>query len=227
MPRMPVEYKNYLSTVGKNQIRLWELSAVKYIAAPASMFQQLQQNPQLAKQFESVLSYQVPTAQGMRKDVLLKFKNTIPRFSLFQGWDVLPLDQHCTILASPQHAAASTLLLASDCGFEPQADSGAFQALEGRITKKTASVNVRAQRPSIVRFAQHYQHDWRVYVDGEKRPLLQVDYLCMGVHVPAGEHAVEFKCISGMPQALFALGVLVLSVALAVLLIWQGGKTKE
>jgi hypothetical protein len=226
MPRMPVEFKEFLSVVGRNQIRLWELSAIKYIAAPANTYQQISQNPQLAKLFKPVLNYQVPTAQGMRPDVLLEFNNAIPRVAVFQGWDVLSLDKHCEALASPQHDVQSKILLAADCGLASQEASGSFQSLEARITKKNAVVEVQVEKPSIVRFSQRHQQGWRVLVDGEAAPLLKVDYLCMGVHVPPGKHSVEFKCPSAVPKALFALGVFMLSAGTAVVLIRWGGKNE-
>ncbi len=222
-PRMPVEYKKFLSSVGRNQIRLWELSSVRYISAPAGVLEQFKKNPQLAEKFEPVLNYQVPTVQGMRPDVLLEFKDTIPRFAVFNGWDVLPVDQHCSRLSNPQHNVHATLLLTPGSGIDPQAAKSSFQSLDGRISNKDAVVNVEVNRPSIVRFSQRFQPEWRVYVDGEAAKLLQVDYLCMGVRVPSGKHEVKFKCVSGMPQALAALSVFVVSVVVAVGLLRRTG----
>ena len=71
----------------------------------------------------------------------------------------------------------------------------------------------------MVRFSQYYQPEWRVFVDGRPADLLRVDYLCMGVAVPPGEHSVEFRCLNGAPKLVFALGVLVASLALSLWLL--------
>jgi len=219
MPRMPVEYKEYLGTVGPNQIRLWELSSVKYVAAPADVMQQLQQNPALGKRFQPVLNYQVPTAQGMRPDVLLEFKGAIPRFSLFTGWDVQPLEKHCEMLASPTYNTRTTVLVSSPSDLLPSTSLENFKSVEAVVTKKTATIKVKSAHPAILRFSQRYRPGWQVFVDGEKAKLLKVDYLCMGVNVPPGEHVVEFKCASGHANLAVILSIVFVSVGLGTILI--------
>lgn len=216
---MPVEYKEFLGTVGRNQVRLWELSAVKYIAAPASILQQFSKNPQLGKLFNPVLNYQVPTAQGMRKDVLLEFKGAIPRFALFHNWNVLPLEKHCEVLASPRHNSQTTLLVSTDSGLSTGGGNGNFQPLDAVVTKKSATIEVQAEEPAVLRFSQHVQPGWKVFVDGKEEDLLTVDYLCMGVSVPIGEHIVEFRCVNGIPKAAFSTAVFMLSLLCGMILV--------
>lgn len=217
--RMSADYKEFLGTVGRNQIRLWELASIKYVAAPATILQQVKKNPALEKQFQPVLNYQVPTAQGMRKDVLLEFKGAIPRFALFQGWQTVPREAQCKMLASPKHAAHTTLLLDPSSSLGNHAGSTNFQPLDAEVTKRWAKVRVQADSDSIVRFSQYYQPSWRVFVDGNPAELLRVDYLCLGVAVPPGEHLVEFRCLNGVPKLIFVLGVLVASLGLSAWLL--------
>lgn len=212
MPRMPADYKEFLGTVGRNPVRLWELSAIRYIAAPASVFQQFSQNPQLAKQFAPVLNYQIPTAQGMRKDVLLEFKGAVPRFALFQGWDSVPAEDQCGILASPEYNPSMKVLVEPSAELGQQRPGAAFQPLSAETTKRIARVRVACDGRAIVRFSQYYQPEWRVFVDGKAAEVLRVDYLCMGVAVPPGEHVVEFRCIDGRRNLAFVLGVFLASV---------------
>jgi hypothetical protein len=219
MPRMPVMYKEYLGSVGRNQIRLWELSAIKYVAAPASIMQQLKQNPALGKQFIPVLNYQVPTAQGMRSDVLLEFKGSIPRFALFQNWETAPLNEHCKKLVSPQHNPKTTILIDSELEMDPRQGVRTFQPLDARVTKRKASVEVQADSSSILRFSQRYQPNWEVFVDGKPAKLLRIDYLNMGVHVPPGNHIVEFQCPKSTPKRVFTIAVLIASFIGAVFLL--------
>lgn len=219
MPRMPVEYKEYLGTVGRNQIRLWQLSAVKYVAAPAQVMQQLQQNPQLGRQFKPVLNYKVPTAQGMRSDVLLEFTGTIPRFALFQNWESALLETHCDRLVSPQHNPLTTVLVDTVHEIGDNPGSSAFHPLQATVTTRNAVVETDSQSPSILRFCQRYQARWKVFVDGRPAPLLRLDYLSMGVHLPAGKHTVEFRCVTSAGKTFMVSSAMLLSiVASAVLL---------
>ncbi|WP_372806192.1 hypothetical protein [Pontiella sp.] len=219
MPRMPVEYKEYLGTVGRNQIRLWQLSAVKHVAAPAQIMQQLEQNPELAKQFKPVLNYKVPTAQGMRPDVLLEFLGGIPRFALFQNWETVPLGEHCDKLVDPIHNPQNTVLVDSACGLESKLGTVAFQPVAARTTKRKATIEIDAPSLSILRFSQRYQGNWNVFVDGEPADLLRLDYLSMGVQVPAGKHTVEFHCPSATSKRFFVGMVFLISVVGAVWLL--------
>ena len=225
MNRMPSEYKEFLGTVGRNQIRLWELSAIKYIAAPAEILQQFSKNPQLGKMFTPVLNYQVPTAQGMRKDVLLEFKAAIPRFSLFSGWDVQPLEKQCVILTDAKHNPQTTLLLEPAAGIVPQKNTNKHISIKNAIlTRKDATVSVEVSESVILRFAQRHQPGWQVFVDGKEAALLRVDYLCMGVQLPPGEHVVQFKC-PRTHESLYVAIVFVVSLIGGALLIRNGKQT--
>ena len=44
MPRMPKDYSKYLKIIETNPIKLWQLSAVKYICMPYSIFNQLDED---------------------------------------------------------------------------------------------------------------------------------------------------------------------------------------
>lgn len=228
MPRMPTEYQNYLNVVGRNQIRLWQLSAVKYIAAPASIMQQFQQNPELGSMFNPVLNYRIPTAQGMRPDVLLEFKGSIPRFALFQNWQSVPLAKHCETLVSPQHNPLTTVLVDASAGVEDNQVNTAFEPLTGKTTKRNAVVEVDTPASAILRFSQRFQSNWKVLVDGQPAKLLRLDYLSMGVEVPAGIHTVEFQCVKATSKVIFKTAVLVLSLAGAMFLFFgSGNKAKD
>ena len=224
--RMPADYKEFLGTVGRNQIRLWELASIKYVAAPAGILQQLQKTPALGNQFQPVLNYQIPTAQGMRPDVLLEFKGAIPRFALFYGWESVPLEKQCKVLASPQYDAHSALLLDPASHLGNQTAAAAFQPLDAEITKRRATAHVQTDSDAIVRFSQYYQPDWRVFVDGKPVKLLRVDYLCLGVAVPPGEHEVEFRCMNGSAKLIFVLAVLAGSLLLSVWLLLPAEKSE-
>ncbi len=219
MPRMPADYKDYLGTVGRNQIRLWELASIKFVAAPSGILQQLQKNSELGKQLKPVLNYQVPTAQGMRPDVLLKFSGAIPRFALYQGWNSVSYEKQCSQLASPQHNTRNTILVDPASKLGKREGAKHFQPLEVEEKGRSITMQVRSDQHSVVRFSQYYQPYWSVFVDGQPAELLRVDYLCMGVAVEPGEHVVEFRTGGGGRNVTMTFGVLIISIVASICLI--------
>lgn len=225
MNRMPAEYKEFLSTVGRNQVRLWELSAVKYVAVPASVWPQFAKNPAWATQFKQVLNYQVPTPQGMRPDMLLEFSGSIPRVAVMHGWSIQPIEDQCGILQNPAHNPHTTTLLEPASGMVSKPGTKPDTPVDQvKCTNRDVTISLTTDDSSIIRFAQRYQPGWAVWVDGEKAPLLKVDYLCMGVHVSPGKHVVQFKC-PRTKKAGFAVTILLLSLVGGWVLIKKGNET--
>lgn len=213
MPRMPVEYEVFLREVGRNQLRIWELAAVRHVCMPASVFRQLEEQSVLGEAFEPVLRYQVPTPQGMREDLVLRYERAIPRFALFENWIPVAREEQCGRLVNETHDPGLTVLVEPESGLVAQRGGARVKALEAEISKRWARVEVAHKLAGVVRFSQRYQPGWRVFVDGEEASLLRLDYVSMGVWVPAGAHTVEFRCVSGVMPALLSGGVLVLALA--------------
>lgn len=44
-------------------------------------------------------------------------------------------------------------------------------------------------------FSEIFYKTWKVYIDGEQVPLIQVNYILRGLEIPAGDHTIEFKCV--------------------------------
>jgi hypothetical protein len=66
MPRMPEDYKNFLGAVGRHPLRLWQLSAVGHVLAPAQVWQQIRHDPAWSNAFELVYGYNVgPSEAGV------------------------------------------------------------------------------------------------------------------------------------------------------------------
>ena len=71
------------------------------------------------------------------------------------------------------------------------------------------------ERDGYVVLSDTHYPGWRVYVDGEPRPLLRADYLFRAVAVPAGTHKVSFEYAP--------LSVTVgLAISAIAVLIWVG-----
>ena len=240
MPRMPVEYKKYLGEVKtwRDQVRIWQLSSVKYMAAPVGFMGQLQQM-KMASAFQPIKFYRFvpegktfgvqmlkrPERQG--DQVLLEYKNAIPRFALFHGWSSVPLDKHCNMLFDPTYDPTWSVLIDSAEDFGMQESAVRFDPISDKnvVTGKkniSLSLEVSGESPAILRFSQRYQSGWTVFLDGVPEKLLKVDFLCMGVKVPPGKHVVEFRCVSGIKPVLFSVAVFVVFLGGSIVLLWKG-----
>ncbi len=116
MPRMPTDYKNFLTAVGRNPVRMWELSAVGYVLAPAQVWQQIQRDPAWSNAFEWVYSYNVAPADPRRVEagytvypatpqypgqhVVLRLRKPAPRFALIGKYQVVEDEEALKLLGS-------------------------------------------------------------------------------------------------------------------------------
>lgn len=202
MPRMPQKYKNFLAAAGRNQIRLWHLSSVKYITAPASLFSELKEP--LKGQFEPVMYYRfvrqgdrinvqtLSRPQTAQDQVLLEFQNYIPRFSLFHNWQVVSPDRQCSILFSGSFDPTKMVLVEHAMASSAQTVPGPFQKVSAKTGLTEAVVKIDSESAGILLFTQRWQPGWTVQIDGCQAEVLRCNYLCMGVFVPSGTHEVVF-----------------------------------
>ncbi len=205
MPRMPQEYKTFLSAAGQNLPRLWQLASVKHITAPASTIANL--NGALKQQLTPIMFYRfarqgdgvgvlpLKKPENPQDQVLLDFAASIPRFSVFESWETMPIDQHCSTLFSPSFDPLARVLVEPDdslpaCTKKPTP----LHPVESTTTSADATISVDLENPGVLLFTQRYQSGWRVFVDGQPAQLLKCNYLCMGVLVPAGKHDIVFVC---------------------------------
>jgi uncharacterized membrane protein YfhO len=55
------------------------------------------------------------------------------------------------------------------------------------------TIGVESSRDAIVELHDPYYFAWNVYVDGNRREMLQSNYMFRGVHVRPGERQVVFR----------------------------------
>lgn len=224
MPRMPEDYGRWLKTVGKDPLRLWQLSAIGYVLAPDPIWQQIRKDPRFASHFEAVKGFDV-FASGMGMGVtevpgdrpaqhrILRFKDGLPRFKLFHDWAVVPdelvneqlsnrsFDPHAQVLVAPDTAQDLPKALPASNAI-PETVSAVLSSADARVTVVTAS-------PAVLMFVNKHEPDWRVKVDGKPSPLLRCNSLCLGVFLEPGRHEVVFDLRpQGMPFWVQAAGLL-------------------
>ena len=239
MPRMPTDYKQFFNAVGMNPLRLWQLSAVGFVLAPAQLWGQFQKDPVFKEAFELMFAYNVrpavwegkpmptavevvpATAAQPGQHIVMRLLKPAPRFALIGAWEVA--DDAVTLqrLAAPDYVPFERVLVAPGQSLEkPGAAAnpgGQVQVLEyrpGRIKLKTSSV-----APAVLRAADKYDPDWRALVDGRKSEVLRVDFIFMGVYLEPGVHEVLLEYAPARwPLLVQALGFLIFAGALLALL---------
>ncbi len=202
------------TTAWRNMIRAWQLTNTRYLLTladggpywneqyfPASTL------PRIAARFAilpkpGVLHVTDPEQVTAVPDdngpyALFEYAAALPRAKLYARWQVNP-------------NAAATLEKIFDPGFDPQnevivaggvaesATNTASDVAAGRVdfagyAPKDMVLNAEAAAPSVLLLNDHYDQDWKVWVDGRPDTLLRCNYLMRGVYLAPGSHLVEFK----------------------------------
>ena len=234
MPRMPVDYDLWLKSVGRDPLRLWQLSAIGYLLAPEQTWKQIQNDPRFARHFEAVKGFNVYAAgkgisvvevpldkpAGHR---ILRLKNGLPRFKLFHDWEIAADEIIRNRLVDRTFDPLAKVWVAEDTsGILPVAVISTninHEVLESTLSTSDAKVTAHVVSPAVLMFVNKYSADWRVDVDGLSAPLLRCNSLCLGVYLEPGTHQVRFYL---QPKwGLFLIEIAGLLVCLvSVLFLW-------
>jgi hypothetical protein len=208
MPRMPARYREFLDTVGRDPLRLWQLSAVGLVLGPAELWQQIQQTPAQKDLFSLVFAYNLTqTAKGGIAVVpasaeqpgrfcVLRFARALPRFALAGHWRTVGDEAALNTLAAADADPLAEVLVAEDT--EAPAPGGRGTGAAGTAAVKEyrpgfARVQTVTEKPALLRFSEKHSPGWRASVDGKPATLLRCDYLFQGVHLDPGLHEVVFE----------------------------------
>jgi hypothetical protein len=204
MPRMPDDYKNLLTAGSKDPLRMWRFAAVKYLLGPAAFEKQLS-----AGQIKKVFAYNlaaspdneiqiIPDPNGLH--AVFELLDTVPRYALLSEFEPA-LDKQTL-----DRLTGNGVLLSG----QVQRSAEVIRYRPGRVELKTQS-----DAPVMLRVAERWDPDWKAEVDGRTAEVQRIDYLCQGVALTAGTHAVTLRY---SPSKLFfymqCAGYLALFVAL-------------
>jgi hypothetical protein len=207
MPRMPEDYAKWLKIVGRDPIRLWQLSAIGYVLAPDGAWQQIRKDPKFAPHFEEVKGFNVfGTAEGLgvtevamnqaAQHRILRFKSGLPRFKLFHDWMIVADEEAGDKLVARSFDPHAAVLVAKDVTVElpsvGSATNGLPESLNSILSPTDARVSATVTRPAVLMFVNKHTPDWRVSVDGKPAPLLRCNSLCLGVYLEPGQHEIRF-----------------------------------
>lgn len=208
MPRMPEDYRLFLTALNAQPIRKWQLCAVSTIMAPSGVWDNIQKDPGARSAFELLHSYNavqkpdmtIQTAPGTAEQpgahCVLGFKLAAPRFMLVKNWRIMPDNDALKTLADPEISPFETILVSPDTAEGlPQAagDEGAEIAVAVKeLESGHAVVSASCEKPCILRFSERFTPNWTVRVDGRRQKLRRVDFLFQGVFIEPGLHEVSF-----------------------------------
>jgi hypothetical protein len=207
MPRMPVDYEQFLAHVGRNLPRMWQLMAAQYILSPAQVWGQIQQDPNLKDAFEVVYAYNIfPSGDGgvmvsagtstqPGKECILNYRQTENRYRLKAGWRIADDEQALKKLADPAYDPREQVLVASADADKLPSPSSTNTGNAGEVKVKSyragrVQLQTSSDRPAVLRVAERYTPDWKAYIDDREVPVIRCDYLFCGVHMSPGLHKV-------------------------------------
>jgi len=237
MPRMPADYKKFFEAVGRNQVRLWQLSAVGFVLAPAQAWGQFQNDPAMKEAFEIVYAYNVKpadsyvevipaTAEQPGQHVIMRLRKPAPRFALIGGWEIIDDDEALRRLGAKDYHLFEKVMIAPGSAVKVSLpvsggsnECGQVQLLAyrpGKISLRTSSTS-----SAILRVADKYDPDWKAWIDGKKMDVMRADFIYLGVCVESGMHEVLLEYApSKWPFVIQAVGFLFFAGA-AVLLLYK------
>jgi hypothetical protein len=147
---------------------------------------------------------------------------SLPRATLVGDWALEPDAARSVIdsVTAVAHNPATFTWLDRDPGVPSGARDSVGSAQVTKYKLHEVEVEVNARRPAVLRLADLYYPDWKVFVDGKHETLLRADHALRAVAVPAGKHTVLFKFESGAFKA--GLWVSIVSTLLSLALLGVG-----
>ena len=243
MPRMPVDYKKFLTAMNSNALRMWQLCSVEYIMGPSQLWQQVQRNPGWKELFELAYVYNVysdgkggievvgATEKQPGQHCIVRQKKALPRFSLIGTWDVLSDEDVLKQLPANERNIHEKVSMAPEAAdlLPPSPETSA----EGHISIEeyrpgTVTLNISAKQPVILKMADRYTPRWKAFLDGRQVPVLRCDYIFSGVLIGPGIHELVLKHeTSRFPLLIQSLGLLLCAIVVGGLVYKKIAKKGE
>ena len=216
-PRMASDKGQFLAAFRPADLsllaRYWELTNTRYIFGVAGSFldvlnNQLDPEKRRFKLHTPFNLVQVPGDARATADLnpagafaLIEFTGALPRAKLYTRWEVLPeaeaqlrrltdpgFDPHQTVVVSEPVPALPTPPAAS-----LDASSSKSELVFTEYLPKRVQMKAVAGVPSVLLLNDRYDPHWKVFVDGHPAKVLKCNFIVRGVHVPAGEHTIDFR----------------------------------
>ncbi len=245
MPRIPELDDAYLRAMtpqgGSNLFaisRLWQLTNTRYQLGMTPFLELLNQqiDPinrafRIATNFDFAPRSTSVTAANLRLEdlttvlnpkgqyAMFELTNALPRAKLFTAWETKSPDQAVlTRLADPKFDPTQTLLVSDDAPAPGPGVTGSPESVTAQITSyesKKVLIRTKTTTAAMLLLNDKFHPDWKVFVDGQAVKLLRANFIMRGVHVPPGEHTVEFRFEPPISLLYVSLAALVIGLGLA------------
>ncbi len=195
-------------------IRYLMLTNTRFVCGSAAVLSALNERISRAdQQFRTVERFNIVTKPGIEKaatldelvavpdqngmQALFEFAGALPRAKLYSNWQVETNDQMVlTQLVDPAFAPDQSVLVSG--GIQPAAPISNTNQAVGSVdfasySPKDIVLKSDAASPSVLLLNDHFDPDWKVFVDGDQKPLLRCNYIMRGVYLKPGEHTIEFR----------------------------------
>jgi hypothetical protein len=199
---------NFLQAGAPGLVRMWQLANVQYLFGLAGGFteqlnQQLDPEQKRFKHHTSFgLSQERPGGPYLAQTnstgpfALIEFTGALPRAKIYSNWQVVPEDQETLQkLVDPKFDPLQNVLIANKISSpdtnNANANPGTVQFVSYR--PKRIELSAKVEAPSILLLNDKFNQHWKVFVDGQKKPLLRANYIMRGVQLEKGEHKIEFR----------------------------------
>lgn len=244
IPRIPEEYQKLRETFAKTELqpRYWELTSTRYLVALSGLIDSLNRDLDKGKnRFSIHTRFDWAIKPGRRDAIqaddltievttngqlaLVEFAGALPRARLCSQWELSANDE-ATLkrLTDPAFDPGQTALLAELPSGLTAATNAASATNAGQVSitdysPKRIKLSANASAPAILVYNDRYTTDWKVRVDGNPATLLRCNYIMRGVHLPPGQHTVEFSFEPPHKGLYFSLSAIAAGALILVLLL--------
>jgi hypothetical protein len=242
--RIPNDYKTLFEALGKDPARLWGLGAVRHIVCTTQLVPQLQQLSRRDAEFIHRGAFGVRQIAGghyvpegnvpdnQKGLSIVEFTGARPFLGCVPAWDVFPDSPEGDLQAIDRLKSASfdwSSMAVVQGDISPSTASSPapdVQITDRRSTETHARVTLSS--PALLVRASRYSPSWVATVNGERQPLLRVNYLFQGILLPAGDHKIEFLCRADpKPLVIAVVGKTLFLLLLGISLFKRSPKTRK
>ena len=192
------DLKNFVATLQTMPSRLWLLTNTKYIIIPAQIFPKLSSFPTL----KAIMGFQVLQkgtggfdiiASNFKQATYIIMENTqiLDRAMLYYNWDTADNEK---ALLNPNWNPMNTLLVSGIGGSQSKLPADPLTIIAYKPQEVYLKVNAKSD--GIILLNDHYDPNWKVWVDGKPEKLLKCNFVMRGVRVSQGEHEILFEYVS-------------------------------
>jgi hypothetical protein len=247
MSRMPADLEAFENTFQPRTAadlstlvaRRWQLTNTRYLLGTVAFLDALNQlvDPaqhrfRIAERFNIVPKPEVPRPSRLEEltaapatngnFALFEFTGALPRAKLYANWQVTTNDQAALAqLANPAFDPEKAVLVA---GNVPAADPAAStNPSPGTVqftsyAPKDIRLKAEVKAPSVLLLNDHFDANWKVFVDGKQEPLLRCNYLMRGVYLTPGTREVRFSFEPPIGALYVSLTAVIIAIALCAFL---------